>query len=538
MASSPVPALRNFVQRSRDHRQATAAIFRRWTTPVAITVFFAALKLLLHLVAISGYGYYRDELYHLAEAEHLSWGYVELPPLIAFLTKLIRLTLGDSLFAIRIVPAIAGVLLVLLTGAFVRQFGGGRFATAVGCLSVTMCPLFLVWNHLLWPLAFELLFWMGCAYIMVRIIDGASPRLWLLFGVLAGLGIENKHTMLLFGFAMVSAMLLTPERRHFTQPWLWLAGLIALLLFLPNLWWQLHNGWPTLEFVRARQQNPKVPVATPLEFFGLQVIGLNPATFLVWSAGLVWLLLSRTGKRYRVLGLTYIFTFLILLLLQGKFYYLISAYPMLMAAGACARERFIEQRPSRGWMKWETMSVLVVAGILSAPFALPLLPIDTYVHLTRALHLPREIPTESVRRGVVQEYYVDMLPWESMTATVAQVFHRLPPEEQSRTGILTADFAEAAAIDFFGRRYGLPKAMSGNLSYWLWGTHGFSGDTLILVGENIQVAALNCRQLEKAADFYHPYAMPYENGPMYLCRGLKEPLPVLWPRLKNWGSVY
>ena len=125
-----------------------------------------------------------------------------------------------------------------------------------------------------------------------------------------------------------------------------------------------------------------------------------------------------------------------------------------------------------------------------------------------------------------------------MTATVAQVFHRLTPEEQAKTAILTGNFAEASAIDFFGPRYGLPKAISGNMSYWLWGPRGYSGEITILLGENIEVAKANCLQLEEVAELYHPYAMPYENGPIYLCRGVKQSLPLLWPRLKNWSNVY
>ena len=222
----------------------------------------AAIKLLLHLYAGRHYGYFVDELYYLACAEHLAWGYVDQPPLIALIAKISRVLAGDSLPAIHLFPALAGAAKVLLTGLIARELGGRRFAQGLAALAVLLAPGFLALDNRLSMNAFEPLFWMGCAYLAIRIVRTGNQKLWLWFGVLAGIGLENKHSMLIFGFGIVVGLLATPERRLLRSPWLWCAGMVAFLIFLPNLLWNIHHHFPFLELqenIRRSGRNVAMP---------------------------------------------------------------------------------------------------------------------------------------------------------------------------------------------------------------------------------------------------------------------------------------
>jgi 4-amino-4-deoxy-L-arabinose transferase-like glycosyltransferase len=232
----------------------------------ALIAGFGAATLLIHFIFNGGYGYFRDELYYMACGQHLAFGYVDLPPLSVLLIRLTRIFFGDSLFAIRLLPALAGAGTVALTGAIARQLGGRRWAVALSCTASLCALVFLVNGNFFSMNAFEPLLWMGCVYLLARIINGSSPQLWLWFGLLAGLGLENKHSMAFFGAGIVVALLLTPERRHFAQQWIWLGGVIAFAIALPNILWQVRHSWPTYELLSNIAHSQKNVVLTPAQF--------------------------------------------------------------------------------------------------------------------------------------------------------------------------------------------------------------------------------------------------------------------------------
>src|SRR5438876_10693626 len=222
---------------------------RSYSSESALIIFFAAVALLVHLLTNGRYGYFRDELYYIACGRHLALGYVDQPPLSILLLRLSQALLGDSLFAIRLLPALAGAATVALTGAIARELGGRGWAIALACAG-SLCALFnLAVGNFFSMNAFEPLFWMGCIYLFLRIINGGSPILWLWFGVLVGLSLENKHSTAFFAGGIFVALLLTSERRHFGEKWIWFDGLIAFAIALPNVLWQLQNHWPTYELL-------------------------------------------------------------------------------------------------------------------------------------------------------------------------------------------------------------------------------------------------------------------------------------------------
>ena len=509
-------------------------IENRWISPPAIAVYFASLKLLIHFLANSQYGYFRDELYFLACGEHLDWGYVDHAPLIGAAARLSRALMGDSLFAIRFLPAVAGALKVLLTGLLAREFGGKRFAVALACLCVIIAPSYLASDNLFSMNAFEQVLWVACAYSVVLVIKRDDGRFLLLLGLLAGLGLQNKHSMLFFGFGIVMGLLLTPARRFFTSRWLWAAGAIAFIIFLPNLIWQQQHGWPTIELLSNVRATSKNVSLSPLEFIGQQFFILLPLTAPVWLAGLWFFFFDTEGKRYRVLGIAYIVVLVLMILLKGKNYYLLPAYPMLFAGGAVWCEKLIQNRRSLSWLRVAYPLLLIVGGTLVAPLAMPVLRVETLLRYQQALgiQLPK---TEVAHEGVLPQHFGDMFGWEEMTAKVAEVYHSLPPEEREKAAIFANNYGEAGAIDLFGKRYNLPKAISSHQSYYLWGHGNYDGSVVIILGDEKEDAEEVCQSVEERTRVGVPLAMEEENFNILICRGLKEPFPEIWKKIKNWN---
>jgi hypothetical protein len=498
------------------------------TGGTAILLSLTATKLLLHLVFSGRYGYFRDELYYIACAEHLAWGYVDQPPLIALMARLARSLLGDSLPALRFFPALAGACVLFLAGRMARELGGGRFAQGLAALGMLVAPAVLAFDSFLSMNAFEPLFWMLCAYLVMRILNDGNPKLWLLVGPAAGVGLLNKHTMLAFGFALVVGLLLTPARVQLRSKWIWLAGLVALVIFLPNLLWEATHQWPQVEVVRNAQRFKNFPIP-PLQFLVEQVIFLHPLTFPIWVGGLWFYFFAKAGKRFRCLGWAYLILLVLLLGLRGKTYYLLPAYPMLFAAGAV----FLEQAalaPEWRWLKPGVVTALVLGGLVTLPYGLPVLPVDSFIRYEKMVPIARSVRTERDPLGELPQLYADMFGWENMVATVARVYRDLPPQDRVKCAIFTENYGEAGAIDFFGGTQGLPKAISGHNNYWFWGPGSYTGEIVISVGVPREKLERMFGQIEQVATISSLYAMPVEtNLPVYLCREPKAPLAQLWP---------
>jgi len=516
---------------------------------LAIVSFLAVVKFVLHLATTGrfGYGFFVDELYFLACAEHLDWGYVDMPPLLPTLIAVVRAVLGDSLLAVRLFPAIAGSGLVLLTGLIARELGGGRFAQALAALTVVIAPIYLGLHSVQTMNAYEPLFWMGCAYVMIRIVKGGNPKLWLVFGLLAGLGMMNKHSMAFFGFGILAGLLLTNQRKllfnrvpprfhNFSKRsgtgWFWLGGLIAFIIFLPNLLWMIEHDFPHLQLlanIRAAGRNVEL---SPLEFILQQVLMMHPLAFPVWLAGLLHFFLNNDARPYRVLGIAYLTILFMMLVLEGRVYYLAPAYPMLLAGGGVAIEKWIA---NRGWavVKPAYVTVLVLGGLILAPIALPCLPPEDFIRYAEAtgLQQPR---VETHRLGRLPQLHADRFGWEEMAKVVAQAYQKLPPEERAKTAIFGQNYGQAGAIDLFGPQLGLPKALSGHLTYHYWGPREYKGEIVIVMGDRREVLESKFDSVELVGVVEHPYSMPYQQFDVYRCRGLRQPLHELWPQLRQW----
>ena len=501
-----------------------------------LLVIFGAAALLVHLLTNSRYGYFRDELYYLACGQHLAFGYVDQPPLSILLLRLSRTLLGESLPAIRFLPAIAGAGIVVLTGLIARALGGRAWAVALSCAAALAGTFLLAVGNFFSMNAFEPLFWMGCIYLLLRIINPESfrPSLWLWFGAVAGLGLENKHSMVFFGLGILVALLLISQLRdHLHGKWIWLGGLIALMIALPNIVWEARHHWPTYELLTNIAHSHKNIVLAPVEFLKQQILLNNPATLPLWLGGLIWLFASRYGRRYCAVAIAYLVTLGLFLVLHGKVYYLAPAYPMLFAAGGVATERLFEARWQ--WAKPAFLGLILVCGAFLAPLALPILPPEkllTYMHKFH-LDLPR---TETSHTAALPQLFADQFGWEEMVMSVAHVYHHLRPEDEKRAGIFCQNYGEAGAIDFFGRKYSLPPALSGHQNYFLWGPRGYTGDVMLVLDTKADDERTQFESVEDLGQVVSsPWAMPWEQRMhIYLCHGLKTDLRDFWPHVKNW----
>jgi hypothetical protein len=494
--------------------------------PLAGIVFLiAAVKLALHLYAGRHYGYFVDELYNLALGRHLAWGYVDVAPLIGFVARTETTLFGDSLSAIRLLPALAGAAKVILSAMIARELGGGRFAQAFAALCCLLAPGLLALDHFLNVNSFEPVFWMICALLLVRIIRTGNHKLWLWFGLTAGIGLETKHSMLIFGFALVAGLLLTLQRKHLFNRWLLLGGAIALLLFLPNLIWNIQHHFPFLEIQRNIAREGRDVRLSLAQFFGQEALAMLPLSVPIWIAGL-WCL---ARGPYRALAWAWGITAAIILLLSPRVYYLFPAFPMLFAAGSV----WLEGMRVR-WVKPVYCTLIILMGALLAPTLIPLLPPETYIRYVQVTRLeqPR---IETHKLGPLPQLFADQFGWEDMAVAVARVYNNLPPDIRARTGIFGQNYGQAGAIDLFGPKYGLPPAISGHQNYYLWGPRGYTGESMIVMGDRRERLERLFTSVEFAGHVAHPYAMPYQHIDIYYCRGMKTPLSELWPKIKAWG---
>jgi hypothetical protein len=496
------------------------------TVPVA----FAVLKLALHAVAITNYGYFRDELYYIACSKHLAWGYVDQPPWSIAILAAVRALLGDSLVALRLLPALSGAATILLIGLIVPALGGGRVAQALACLCGVLAPVWLAVDHFYSMNAFDTFFWSLSAWLLLRALDDGRLSWWAALGVALGLGLLNKTSMLWFGGGLAVGLVVTPHRRLIATPGPWLAAAIALVLFAPHVAWQWVTGWPTLEFMRNAAGGKMVRTGF-VSFWAQQLLVMNPVTAPVWLTGLVALL---AAKRTRVLGILFV-AVATLLIANGSSRpnYLAVAYAPLLAAGGVAIERFAA-RHRRAWVWPVVFTVILILGVPVVPVGLPILPVGrlaAYLEATGA----RPKAQERSGEGDLPQVFADMIGWEEMVQRVARVYRTVPPDVRARCAIFASNYGEAGAIDFFGPRYGLPPAISSHNNYWLWGPRGATGECVIVVGGRASDPHDDFQSVVLADRTACDHCMPYENGtPIFVCLGLNKPMGERWREIRHY----
>ncbi|MDH3216535.1 MAG: glycosyltransferase family 39 protein [Candidatus Krumholzibacteria bacterium] len=496
---------------------------------------FALVHVLLHLFTNGNYGVFRDEFYYWDCANHLAWGYVDQPPLSIALLAGWKTLFGDSVHSLRVLPAMAGAVLVLLSARLSAEMGGDRFAQAVAAMSTVSVPFYLVATGFYSMNAFELVFWAMGYWVVLRILEmGASPvddrktkNLWIGMGVIVGLGMMNKISMVGFALGFLVALLLTSHRRHLKLPYPYIAGLIAALIFLPHIIWQIQNGWPTVEFAQNAKRY-KIADLSAGAYLTAQLLEMGPANVLVWAVGLPYLLFTKQGRCYRPFGWMFIAVVVFFVMQRSKPYYLMTAYTVLLAAGAVAIARFIASRHLR-WLRPLVFVHLGVGLLVALPLALPVLPPEALVVYQQAIGIAPAAEERGHQGSELPQHFGDRFGWDDLTKTVASVYDNLSQEEQAHCIIVGRNYGVAGAINYYGRRYGLPRAVSTHNNYYLWGP-GITVPNVFIVLARPEDGFENAfEDMTPVATIDAKFAMPEERGlVVYICRNLKTSLEEAW----------
>lgn len=506
-----------------------------WQNGMLGVMGIALFSFVLHTIVNNRYGYFRDEFDYIICGRHLAWGYVDQPPLLPVLSRIFLAIFGDSLRSVRLLPALTSGALIVLTGMITRELGGKRFAVALSAVTILVAPIYLSGGSLLTSNCdLEVLLWMGCVYFAILAGKRGDPRFWLWFGVVAGIGLEEKYSIAVLGFAVVLGLLLTAQRRLLLSPWMWLGGLAALLIFLPNLLWNISLDWPFVQLIRSIHAEGRDVVLSPGQYFAQQILLLFPLSVFIWMTGILALLFAPRFRPYRFLGWAYLVAFTVFVVLKGKNYYLAPIYPVYLAAGSVVIDDAID-RIRQLWLKPAIVGLFLAGGAIFAPLAMPILPIDQFIpYMNR---LPIKVPRSEYQhaRAALPQHYADQFGWNEIVEKTAEAWNRIPAAERKDCGIFAQDYGQAGAIDFLGPRYGLPPALSGHQSWWLWGPRGYSGNCLIVLddnGETLERLFDHVEYLGNSAP--NPYALAREVS-VYICRGAKfGTLADLWPKLKRW----
>ncbi|HEX7344432.1 MAG TPA: glycosyltransferase family 39 protein, partial [bacterium] len=385
-------------------------------------------------------------------------------------------------------------------------------------------------HHILSMNVYDHLFWMLAAICVVKIIKEPKPQYWIWLGIILGIGLQNKISMIFFIIGFGVGLLLTEKRKLLLTPWPWIGGLIAFLIFLPNIFWQMQHDFPTLEFMRNAQQYKITPMP-PGQFWSVASLEMHPLNLLILLLGLIFLIFHRAGRPYLLLGWIFATVALLLMAQRAKPYYLSPAYPIVIAGGAIALE-IITQRRGWQWARSAIFILLLIGGALVAPMTLPVLSPEQFIRYQQALGMDSQA-TASERHefSALSQHYADQFGWEEMVIKVAEAYNSLTPEEQAKCVIYGDNYGEAGAVDFLGKKYGLPRAISRHNSYYLWGYGDADGSVIININNDEDFESLleEYESVERCGSTYHPYAMPYENHlTIFICRKMRRPLAEVW----------
>ena len=503
---------------------------------MALSAFF------VHLVTGWQYGYFRDELYYYSMSNHLDFGYVDISPIVPWLTRISRFIFGESVFAFHILPALCTAIIIIIAASITKKLGGGKFACLLTAIVVFAAPMFQVFGSMLTYDIFDQLASAILIYTIVLIWNAKEPaqykRAWILFGIAAGIGLMVKITILFLAFSFVAGLLLTKNRTFFKTKQLWLSALIALLIFSPYIVWQALHGGPILEYW-GNYAEFKVFDASSIEFILMDIILMNPLSLPLWIGGMCYLLLNKSGRTYSIFGHMLWIYMVLSIFMSFRAYILSGAFLAVVSAGAIWIEnRFASKKAIRYTYAYAVL--LLLAGFLILPIAVPVLPVETYLSVDMYALLNGNIKTENLEIAELPQHFADRFGWEELVEDISTVYHSLPTEERNDYAIFALNYGQAGAIDLLGQKYELPTSISGHLSYYFWGPGEYDLNMAIIVGIDEPRFEEELLQIYDQVEFFPAtkakYAIPFENErAIFVCRGLKIEKNELWEMVKAIG---
>ncbi len=495
-------------------------------TDLQVLLLIGVIRFIVHMVTNGQYGFHRDELALIDNARRLAWGYVEYPPLSAFFARLSLEVFGLSLVGIRFWTALAQAVATVLTGLMAKELGGGRLAQVLAAVSASIALMALIMGAMFQYIGLDYLWWVLAAYAVMRLVKSENPRWWLAVGAAIGLGMLTKYTIAFLVVGIAAGVLLTHLRADLRNPWLWGGAVLSLILYSPNLLWQIQNGFISLDFLSSIHARD-IAVGRADGYLSQQLyVSANPVTLPIWLMGLYYLGLSESGKRYRVFAYMYLVPLVLMLAARGRFYYLAPAYPMLLAAGSVVWERWARGLDdARRRLTWGlTWGAVGVGGAFAAAVMLPVAPVGSGLFdFASGLH----------------DNFVEQIGWQELVAEVAGIYHALPNGERAQTGILVGNFGEAGAINLYGTDHLLPEAISGVNSYWSRGYGDPPPETLIVVGFPEEEVKRIFETCSLAGENSNRYGVMNEESlfhpDIFVCRGMKFPWPDFWESFRYYA---
>ena len=485
-----------------------------------ILLLMALGAVLFHILLNGQYGFHRDELDFIMSARRLDWGYISYPPLTPFMARIGLELFGESLRGLRVLPAIAQGVVMVLAGLMARDMGGKRHAQILTAFVVFITPVSLFGGTVIMYFAFDYLWWVIVAFFTVRLLATEDARYWLGIGAGIGLGMMTKYTMAFWVAGLIFAVLVTSARKYLRSKWLYFGAALALLIFLPNLIWQMQHDFVAFDYLSSIHARD-VQWGRSDDFLSEQLIlTTNPLSLPIWILGLSQCLFGAPMKRFRPLGWMFLATFLLFLINKGRGYYTGPSYVMLLAAGVVWFESWLTTRTEQArrfgfGLLWGTQ---VIGSLIGIVLMKPIAPINS--------------PLWEVTTGVTDDLFTEMVGWQDMTAQVAGIYRSIPENEKPRTVILAGNYGEAGALDLYGDEYGLPPIITGANSHWYRGFGEPEPETVIVVGFDRGYADHFFSSCDYSGTVTNQYGVRNEetryHTSLYVCHAPRRPWSEMW----------
>ena len=505
---------------------------KKMSSTNAILFYLSLFKLILLIVFAGNYGIFRDEYYYIEISKRLAWGYVDVQPLSEVILSVSRALFGDSIFGIRVFSYLAGSVIVFISGLIARELNGSKFAQIFTAFLVIFSGVVLGTSSYFSMNSFDILLSALMFYFLIRLINTNNAKLWLVIGLLFGLGLQNKLTFLFLGFGLAVGLMLTQNRKHLKSKEIWIGAAIAFIIFLPNIIWQIANNFPTLEFMRNASAYKNKPMSL-IEFTLNSLLELNPGYSLFILTGIYFLFFNKQGKAYSIIGWVYVSVFLIFVFNNGKPYYMGVLYPVILAAGVIGADYLIENY-LRPFVRTVLVILVIPSVFIVTPFAVPVLNVESFIKYSETLGIKPESGERS-ELGKLPQFYADRFGWEEMVQKVASAYNMLSKEERKEALIFGQNYGEAGAANFYRKKYNLPQAISSHNNFWIWGyPKEYKGNVLIIIGSNYEDNSEFFEDVQLVGNHSNKYGMSYENVGIFICRKPKMPWKEAWGKIKNF----